>query len=123
MDSRDLEFAHQEAEESIDAYYRRYTARSRQEHRASSLEALAERAAERLPLEPETEAEAAWWKRHFHRSVVEVLKSHGLIYRNLCYEHHCSEFDELPSVSRWQASTWRTVERADCEICGKVDDA
>ncbi len=56
MNSRDLEFAHQEAEESLDAYYRCHTARSWQEHRASSPEALAEWAAERLPLELETEA-------------------------------------------------------------------
>lgn len=73
MNSQDLEFAHQEAEESLDAYYRRHTARSWREYLASSPEALAEREAARLPLEPETEAEAVWWKRHFHRPVEEVL--------------------------------------------------
>lgn len=74
MNSRDLEFAHQEAEESLDAYYRRHTARSWQEYLASSPESLAERETARLSLEPETAEEAAWWKRHFHRPVSEVLE-------------------------------------------------
>lgn len=67
------QLSHDEAEESLDAYYRRYAARSWQEYLASSPEALAEREAEPLELEPETAEERAWWKRHFHRPVEEVL--------------------------------------------------
>jgi hypothetical protein len=118
VDRRQL--LHDEAEESLDAYYRRHAARSWQEYLASSPEALAERAAERLPLEAETVAAVeTLFKRHFHRPVETVLERHGFLYRDLCYEHHCSEFDELPSASRWRASTWHTVEKVGCEMCGK----
>ncbi len=112
-----LELAHQEAQESLDAYYARHASRAYQEYLASNLEALTERAAEQLPLEPETEEEAAWFKRHFHRPVGAVLERHGFLYRDLCYKHHCSEFDELPSASRWRASTWHTIEKTGCEMC------
>ena len=68
-----LELLHDEAEESLDAYYRRHASRAYQEYLASSPEALAEREAERQLLEPETAEAAAWFKRHFHRPVEEVL--------------------------------------------------
>ena len=37
--------------------------------------------------------------------------------RQLCYEHHCSEFDTLPNVRIYEASYWRTVSADECEIC------
>ena len=117
--NRDLEFAHEEAEESLNAYYSRHTARSWQEYLASSPEALAERAAERLPLEPETAAAMDRLLKRSFQPVNKVLERHGFLYRNLCHEHRCSEATALPEVSRWRASTWHTVERADCEMCGE----
>jgi len=35
--------------------------------------------------------------------------------RNLCYHHHCQEFDKLPNSQRHMAADWRTVEP--CELC------
>jgi len=35
--------------------------------------------------------------------------------RNLCYHHHCQEFDKLPNAHRHLAADWRTVEP--CELC------
>ena len=86
--SRDLKFAYQEAEESLDAYYRRHTARSWQEYRASSPEALAEREAAWLPMEPETAAAMDRIRERSFRSVSEVLEKHSFLYRSLCHEHH-----------------------------------
>ena len=35
--------------------------------------------------------------------------------RNLCYKHHCQEFDKLANHDRHLAADWRTVEP--CELC------
>lgn len=76
VDRRQL--SHDEAEESLDAYHRRHAARSWREYCASSPEALAEREAERLPLEAETVAAVeTLFRRHFHRPVAEVLAGNG----------------------------------------------
>jgi len=37
--------------------------------------------------------------------------------RDLCYTHHCSEFDKLPNAMRHLAAEWRTVKPGECEIC------
>ena len=61
-----LESEHQTANESLAAYYQRY-----------SKPTPPNLYPEPLSLEPETAEEAEWFKRHFHRPVDEVLAKDG----------------------------------------------
>ena len=35
----------------------------------------------------------------------------------LCYRHHCQEFDKLPNCQRHLAANWITGDPANCELC------
>ena len=61
-----LELERQTANESLAAYYQRY-----------SKPTPPNLCPEPLLLEPETAEEAEWFKRHFHRPVDEVLAENG----------------------------------------------
>jgi hypothetical protein len=37
--------------------------------------------------------------------------------RQLCYRHHCQEFDKLANHNRYLAAEWRTVPESECELC------
>ena len=61
-----LELGRQTANESLTAYYQRYS------------KPTPPNLYHELPLlEPETEESAEWFKRHFHRPVDEVLAENG----------------------------------------------
>ena len=57
---------------------------------------------------------AVWAARDLAR---KALKEAPTMNRNLCYKHHCQEFDKLPDARRHEASYWHTVDPTNCELC------